>query len=316
MEKDLLRSFNGDMGCREEMHYGQCLAGMAFSNALLGIVHSMAHKTGAAFSGGHIVHGCANAMYLPKVIRYNAKNPEAAERYAQIAKFLHLSGSNTEELVTSLIEELKKMNKALEIPSCIKDYEGGIIDENEFMEKLPQVAELITTWRSISKIDHKQKAAPHFAALLQDCRKTYITKRVIRPTPINPQKPRPVRGFLSKGGAPRWQTFFARVSTTGQGKERNGSSVTLGGSPPAPCKNSKKWPKPLFRHAQAAPHFAALFFFACYRLQQDVFQIHFALVPLCKSVVSSNFSKEYRKTRLCIPAGFPLPNRRKMIPVF
>ena len=51
------------------MHNAQCLAGMAFSNALLGIVHSMAHKTGAAYSGGHIVHGCANAMYLPKVIK-------------------------------------------------------------------------------------------------------------------------------------------------------------------------------------------------------------------------------------------------------
>lgn len=142
ISRDLVNSYNGDMEARDNMHNAQCLAGMAFSNALLGIVHSMAHKTGAAFSGGHIVHGCANAMYLPKVIRYNAKNPEAAERYAQIAKFLHLSGSNTEELVTSLIEELKKMNKALEIPSCIKDYEGGIIDENEFMEKLPQVAEL------------------------------------------------------------------------------------------------------------------------------------------------------------------------------
>ena len=142
IHEDLIASFQGDMAARDRMHNAQCLAGMAFSNALLGIVHSMAHKTGAAFSGGHIVHGCANAMYLPKVIRYNAKNPEAAERYAQIAKSLHLSGSNTEELVTSLIEELKKMNKALEIPSCIKDYEGGIIDENEFMEKLPQVAEL------------------------------------------------------------------------------------------------------------------------------------------------------------------------------
>ena len=142
IHEDLIASFQGDMAARDRMHNAQCLAGMAFSNALLGIVHSMAHKTGAAFSGGHIVHGCANAMYLPKVIRYNAKNAEAAERYAQIAKFLHLSGSNTEELVTSLIEELKKMNKALEIPSCIKDYEGGIIGENEFMEKLPQVAEL------------------------------------------------------------------------------------------------------------------------------------------------------------------------------
>ena len=71
-------SYNGNMTAREEMHYAQCLAGMAFSNALLGIVHSMAHKTGAAFSTGHITHGCANAMYLPFVIKYNAKEPAAA----------------------------------------------------------------------------------------------------------------------------------------------------------------------------------------------------------------------------------------------
>ena len=146
-----------------------------------------------------------------------------------------------------------------------------------------------------------------------DCRKTYITKRVVRPTPINPQKAATCAWLfaLLKGGAPRWQTFFARVNTTGQGKERNGSSVTLGGSPPAPCKNSKKWPKPLFRHAQAAPHFAALLF--C------LLQVTAGCLsdPLCirsnlkKCGFLRTFSKEYRKTRLCIPAGFPLPNRRK-----
>ncbi|MEG0664391.1 MAG: iron-containing alcohol dehydrogenase, partial [Clostridia bacterium] len=58
-------SYKGDSSAREQMHYAQCLAGMAFSNALLGIVHSMAHKTGAAFSNGHVTHGLANAMYLP-----------------------------------------------------------------------------------------------------------------------------------------------------------------------------------------------------------------------------------------------------------
>lgn len=139
---DLIPSYNGDMAARARMHNAQCLAGMAFSNALLGIVHSMAHKTGAAYTGGHIVHGCANAMYLPKVIRFNAKEPAAAERYAKIAKFLGLAGTTTDELVDALITHIQEMNRALDIPTCIKDYEGGIIDEQEFLDKLPSVAEL------------------------------------------------------------------------------------------------------------------------------------------------------------------------------
>ncbi len=134
---DLVDSFNGDMAARDRMHNAQCLAGMAFSNALLGIVHSMAHKTGAAYTGGHIVHGCANAMYLPKVIQFNSKNAEADRRYGEIAASLGL-----EPTTGALIAHLKAMNEKLEIPSCIRDYEGGIIDEAEFLEKLPTVAEL------------------------------------------------------------------------------------------------------------------------------------------------------------------------------
>ena len=147
IHNDLKKSYDGDMEARDRMHDAQCLAGMAFSNALLGIVHSMAHKTGAAFSGGHIIHGAANAMYLPKVIKYNAKNPEAAERYAEIARFIDLKGSTTEELVDALIAELREMNKQLNIPLSIQNYgEGGvladksIIDEKEFNEKLSMVA--------------------------------------------------------------------------------------------------------------------------------------------------------------------------------
>lgn len=142
VHNDLKKSFDGDMEARDRMHDAQCLAGMAFSNALLGIVHSMAHKTGAAYSGGHIVHGCANAMYLPRVIQFNAKNAEAKERYAEIASFIGLKGSNAEELTDALVKEIKAMNASLEIPDAIKDYEGGIIDEKEFMEKLSSVAEL------------------------------------------------------------------------------------------------------------------------------------------------------------------------------
>jgi alcohol dehydrogenase class IV len=133
----LIKSYHGDMDARAKMHNAQCLAGMAFSNALLGIVHSMAHKTGAAYSGGHIVHGCANAMYLPKVIKFNAKDETAAKRYAEIAAFIGLEPS-----VEALIAHINGMNKALDIPSCIKDYEGGIINEQEFLDKLPKVAEL------------------------------------------------------------------------------------------------------------------------------------------------------------------------------
>ena len=67
---NLKASYEGDMTARENMHYAQCLAGMSFSNALLGIVHSLAHKTGAVFDTGHITHGCANAIYLPYVIQF------------------------------------------------------------------------------------------------------------------------------------------------------------------------------------------------------------------------------------------------------
>lgn len=147
IHNNLKKSYDGDMSARDTMHNAQCLAGMAFSNALLGIVHSMAHKTGAAFSGGHIIHGCANAMYLPKVIKYNSKNAEAAERYAEIAKFIDLNGETTEELVDALIAELRSMNDQLNIPQAIKNYGAGgikadesIIDEKEFMDKLSETA--------------------------------------------------------------------------------------------------------------------------------------------------------------------------------
>ena len=112
IQKDLVDSYNGDMGARDRMHDAQCLAGMAFSNALLGIVHSMAHKTGAAFAdyGAHIIHGAANAMYLPKVIAFNAKDETAKKRYGVIADYMHLGGSNDDEKVKLLIEYVRGMN--------------------------------------------------------------------------------------------------------------------------------------------------------------------------------------------------------------
>ena len=132
-------SYNKNMAAREQMHYAQCLAGMAFSNALLGIVHSMAHKTGAAFSTGHIPHGCANAIYLPYVIRYNAKNPAAAERYAEIARRMGLEGICQQALINSLCEKIDEFNVRLNIPKTLKDFG---IQEEEFKEKVAKIAEL------------------------------------------------------------------------------------------------------------------------------------------------------------------------------
>ena len=149
IQRDLVNSYNGDVNARNEMHNAQCLAGMAFSNALLGIVHSMAHKTGAVFAdfGAHIIHGAANAMYLPKVIAFNAKNPEAKQRYGMIADAMNLGGSNDDEKVALLIAALRKMNDDLNIPHCIKNYgadsypcEQGFVPENVFLERLPEIA--------------------------------------------------------------------------------------------------------------------------------------------------------------------------------
>ena len=149
IEHDLIDSYNGDMAKRDSMHNAQCLAGMAFSNALLGIVHSMAHKTGAAFAdyGSHIIHGAANAMYLPKVIAYNAKNPEAADRYAEISDFMSLGGNSKEEQIQLLITYLRGMNDKLNIPHSINHYgadsypaEQGFVPENVFLERLPEIA--------------------------------------------------------------------------------------------------------------------------------------------------------------------------------
>jgi alcohol dehydrogenase class IV len=151
IQNDLVDSYNGDMDARSRMHNAQCLAGMAFSNALLGIVHSMAHKTGAAFEkyGAHIIHGAANAMYLPKVIAFNAKDETAKKRYGQIADHMGLGGQNDEEKVTLLINYLRKMSEDLNIPHCIKNYgadsypcEQGFVPEEVFLEKLPEIARL------------------------------------------------------------------------------------------------------------------------------------------------------------------------------
>ena len=146
---NLVDSYNEDKKARNEMHNAQCLAGMAFSNALLGIVHSMAHKTGAVFGdlGAHIIHGAANAMYLPKVIAFNAKDETAKKRYAKIADVIGLSGNNDDDKVKALITYVRGLNDKLNIPHCIKNYgadsyptEQGFVPEKVFLERLHDIS--------------------------------------------------------------------------------------------------------------------------------------------------------------------------------
>ena len=129
------------------MHNASCIAGMAFTNAFLGLNHSIAHKLGADF---HIAHGRANAIILPYVVKYNASRPTkfvsfpkyeyfiADEKYANIAKRLGLKADTTEEGVNSLIDAIIEMNKNLGIPLSLKEYG---LDEQIFMENVDALAD-------------------------------------------------------------------------------------------------------------------------------------------------------------------------------
>lgn len=124
IKDNLVKSYEGDLDARAAMHDAQCLAGMSFSNASLGIVHSLAHKTGAAFlaQGAHIIHGAANAMYLPKVIAFNAADPRAHARFAHIADVLGLGGATEAAKVRALIDFIRDLDDQLDIPHGIRFY--------------------------------------------------------------------------------------------------------------------------------------------------------------------------------------------------
>lgn len=148
IHKYLLRAYeNGnDREAREKVHNASCIAGMAFTNAFLGVNHSLAHKLGGEF---HIAHGRCNAILLPYVIRYNASKPSkfvsfpkyeyyiADEKYANFAKKIGLDVKDTEDGVNKLIEMVKKMNEKLGIPRSFKEYG---INEEEYMNKLDTLA--------------------------------------------------------------------------------------------------------------------------------------------------------------------------------
>lgn len=147
--KSLRDSYNTDAHLPKEiMHNASTIAGMAFSNAFLGIVHSLSHKIGAEFD---IPHGYANTILLPHVIRYNAINNgktqvwakyeyfRADEDYATIAKLIGCEGNTTEELVEALVQEIIKLGKDLDLKLSIKD-QG--VSKEEFEAKVDKLAEL------------------------------------------------------------------------------------------------------------------------------------------------------------------------------
>ncbi|EID43603.1 iron-containing alcohol dehydrogenase [Parageobacillus thermoglucosidasius] len=117
LKENLLASYQGDAKAREQVHYAQAMAGMAFANAVLGNVHSLSHKSGPIFN---IPHGCANAIYLPYVIQFNRTVVE--DRYAAIAKRLGLHGENHKELVDSLIAWIRDLNGKMNIPNTLQEY--------------------------------------------------------------------------------------------------------------------------------------------------------------------------------------------------
>lgn len=135
-----------DAEAREKMHNASCMAGMAFTNAFLGLNHSIAHKIGGEYHGPH---GRANAVLLPHVIKYNASTPSkfvsfpkykkfiADEKYAEIAAFLGLPAKTTEEgvqsLINAVIDLMKEVNEPLSFSEC------GI-DEETYMRNVPDIA--------------------------------------------------------------------------------------------------------------------------------------------------------------------------------
>lgn len=136
-----------DLEAREKMHNASCIAGMAFTNAFLGLNHSMAHKLGGEY---HIPHGLANALLLPYICQYNAQKPTkfatfpkyekfiADQKYAKIAKMIGVGGKTTEESVNNLIKAIRELTNEVGIEFGIKN-QG--VDEKVFFNSLQSLAE-------------------------------------------------------------------------------------------------------------------------------------------------------------------------------
>ncbi|MEU9099041.1 bifunctional acetaldehyde-CoA/alcohol dehydrogenase [Streptomyces sp. NPDC048361] len=132
-----------DPEAREKMHNASTVAGMAFANAFLGLVHAMAHTLGNTF---HVAHGRTNALLLPHVIRHNgqvcgkatpwpkAEVYRAPERFQEIAKMLGLPAATPAEGVESYARAVEELRTKCGIPASFQE-EG--VDETAFIEALP-----------------------------------------------------------------------------------------------------------------------------------------------------------------------------------
>lgn len=141
VRSNLLRAYKNpkDMVARQKMHHASCLAGMAFSNAGLGLNHGMAHALGAHF---HIPHGKANALLLPYVMSYNCGCQDGlrdtAKRYARLARACWIDSGSIRESAFQMIRSTKGLIANLGFPSCIKDLG---IKERDYKAVIPEMAE-------------------------------------------------------------------------------------------------------------------------------------------------------------------------------
>ena len=137
-----------DVEAREKVANAATLAGMAFANAFLGVMHSMAHKLGAFH---HIAHGLANALMMDEVIRFNAAeapakmgsfpqydHPHTMARYAEIADALGCGGRTDEKKVENLIQKIDELKAQIGIKPTIRDY---VPDEESFLTTLDEMVE-------------------------------------------------------------------------------------------------------------------------------------------------------------------------------
>ncbi len=131
--ENLVDSYHGSAEAKRKVHVGQDLAGMAFSNALLGIVHSLAHKVGVTYN---VTHGRCNAIMLPYVIEYNCAVAE--DRMADIARALGFCGATDKQLANALVQGIKDLNTALDIPLS---YQAAGVEEALFLETVDSLSE-------------------------------------------------------------------------------------------------------------------------------------------------------------------------------